>query len=276
MIYNRVMKSELKKISCSKSNNIGIINLNIPDKMNVLDNEVFEEINRTIDLFEADDEIRVVVFRSNCTFSKDGNRIFSVGVNLKEYDKKFELIDKDSKAFKLFLEHLRSIISKFENMNTPIIAAVDGIAVGGAFEMILACDLILASSNAKFTMSEVNIGFIPGYGGINRLLKTVGKHKAFEIVATGKLITAREAFSADLVCEVVEQNNFDDRVLEYATRLSEKSPNALKLIKRTINYMTDMNLFTQFEIESFISAVSHWEAKEGVSAFLEKRMPSYK
>ncbi|MCK7502920.1 MAG: enoyl-CoA hydratase/isomerase family protein [Desulfobacterales bacterium] len=132
-------------------------------------------------LFESDNKIKVILLRSKCSASKKYNKIFSVGTNLKEYDKKFQLIESNPAEFEKIIKLNRSLLSKVETLKKPVIAGVDGLAVGGAFELILACDLIFASDEAKFALSEINIGLIPGYGGIQRLIRSIGKKKLLKL-----------------------------------------------------------------------------------------------
>ena len=170
-----------KKISVTRIDRVGIITLNRPDIHNVLSFETFKEIDYAIKLFENDEKIKVILLKSNCGMTKN-SRVFSAGINLKEYDKKFKLLEESPAEFEKLLKETRSLLSRIENISKPVVAGVDGLAVGGAFELILACDLIIASDEAMFSLGEVNIGLIPGYGGVYRLLRSVGKKKAFEIV----------------------------------------------------------------------------------------------
>lgn len=261
------------KILTSKIERIGIISLNYPKNMNILSFEMLKEIHQALKIFEADNEVKIILLKAEPAFSKNGRKIFSAGVDLKKYDEKFKLVEENPEKFKEILEKSRKFISKIEKLKKPVIAGVDGLAVGGAFEMILACDLILASEEASFALSEVNIGLIPGYGGIRRLLELIGKKKTFEIIASGKTIFADEAVNLGITAGIYPVSDFQEKILEYCKNLSEKSSNSMRLIKDTINKLS--NFSDKVEIENFMEAVSSNDAREGVAAFLEKREPRF-
>ena len=173
------------------------------------------------------------------------------------------------------MNQTRTLLSKIESTKKPVIAAVDGLATGGAFEIILACDLIIASDAAQFSLNEINIGIIPGYGGIKRLLQSFGKKKTFEIVTTGRTINAQEAMISGLVTEIYADSEFNKRVFEYCKKLASKPSQALCLIKDTINNLTANPSADDIEIKNFIKAAGSPDAREGVVAFLEKRAPKF-
>ncbi len=269
------MDLEFKKISLSKAENIGIITLNRPDIQNAISYDTFKELDYALKLFESDEKIRIIFLKSNCSVSKNNTKIFSVGVNLKEYDKKFQLIEENPLEFEKILKQTRSLLTRIESLKKPVIAGVDGLAVGGAFEIILACDLILASDIAQFSLKEINIGLIPGYGGIQRLIKSIGKKKTFEIVATGRDLDAQEALVVGLVAEIYADSEFNKRSMEFCKKLSHKSSQSLWLIKDTINQLTSKLIDDEIEVKNFIKAVSSDDAKEGISAFVDKRVPIF-
>lgn len=264
-----------KKISVTRVDRVGIITLNRPDIHNVLSFETFKEIDSAINLFETDEKIKVILLKSNCGVTKH-SRIFSAGVNLKDYDKKFKLLDENPVEFEKLLKETRSLFSKIENISKPVIAGVDGLAVGGAFELILACDLIIASDEAMFSLGEVNIGLIPGYGGIDRLLKAVGKKKAFEIVVTGRKLPAQEAQVLGLVAEVYNTMDFGKNLIEYCKLIAEKPAGVVGLLKDTIYRLSFKSVSEDVEIKNFMKVVTGEDAREGINAFLEKRTPEFK
>lgn len=269
------MDFEFKKLSITKNENIGIITFNRPDIQNVLSFETFREMDYALKLFESDDKIRVILLRAECSVSKNNLKIFSAGANLKEYDKKFELIDENPVEFEKTMKQTRSLLSRIEILKKPVIAAVDGLAVGGSFEIILACDLILASDMAQFTLNEINLGLIPGYGGIQRLIRSIGKKKTFEIVASGRILPAQEALIVGIVAEIYSDSEFNKRVLEYCKKLSQRSSQSLWLIKDTINQLTFKAIHDEIEVKNFIKAASANDAREGVNAFIERRTPKF-
>lgn len=269
------MDLEFKKIALTKHEGIGIITLNRPDIQNLISYDTFRELDYALKLYESNDKIKVILLKSNSSFSKDKSKIFSAGVNLKEYDKKFQLIEESPAEFEKLLKQMRSLLSRIETLKKPVVAGVDGLAVGGAFEVILACDLILASDTAQFSLKEINIGLIPGYGGIQRLLRSIGKKKTFEVVSTGRNLSAQEALVVGIVAEIYSDSDFGKRSMEYCLKLSQKSSQALGLIKDTINQLTTKQMYDEIEVKNFIKAVSSNDAKEGINAFIEKRSPKF-
>jgi enoyl-CoA hydratase/carnithine racemase len=302
---------QFKRIKIKNYYKIGIICLNNPENLNLIEADTFNEINLALDFFENDNEIKIILLKSNCGMSKTltkRKKIFSAGVNIKEYGKKFELADKNPSEFKNSLKKNRQLMTRIEEFKKPVIIAVDGIIIGGFFELALSCDLILASDKASFRLNEINIGLIPGYGGISRLLKIVGKNKTFEIVATGKEINPKEALDLGLVSEIFDDSEFEAKTLEYCKNLAKKSSNSLYLIKNTIRQVLltaqtviarrgnaptkqsialldrllrfarndNLQIIEDIEVENFLKAVQSKDAREGISAFLEKRKPVWK
>lgn len=265
-----------KRILIKNHNKTGIVSLNTPESLNVLESDTFQEIDDALNYYEKNNNIKIILLKSNCGMSKKGEKVFSCGVNLKEYDKKFECFDKDRHAFEIYLRQTRNLMTKIENFKKPVIIAIDGIISGGFFELALHCDLILASEKAVFSLNEVNLGLIPGYGGINKLLSITGKNKAFEIIASGKKINAKEAFELNIVSEIYKDSEFEEKTLKYCDKMAEKSSNALFLIKNTINNILLRNDAEDIEINNFLKAMDSEDSREGVRAFLEKRKPCFK
>lgn len=261
---------QFKRIKTSNYNKIGIICLNNPENLNIIEQDTFEEINFALNLFENDNNIKVILIKAVCGISKTEKKVFSAGVNLKEYDKKFEIADKNPYEFKISLINKREILTRIEKFNKPVIIGIDGIVIGGFFELALACDLILASEKASFRLSEVNIGLIPGYGGISRLLKIVGKNKTFEIVSTGKEVSSEEALTLGIVSEIFDDSIFEEEILNYCNNLAEKSSNSIHLIKKTIHELLKNSEIEEIETKNFLKAIMSEDSREGVNAFLEK------
>ena len=265
-----------KRIKIKNHSKIGLICLNNSENLNIIKSDTFDEINFALDVFENDNNIKIILIKADCGKSKIGKKVFSAGVNLKEYDEKFELFDKNPNEFKNLLKKNRKLMTKIEESKKPVIIGVDGIACGGFFELALACDLILVSEKASFKLNEVNIGLIPGYGGISRLLKIVGKNKTFEIVSTGKEITPKNAMDLGIVAEIFDDSDFEEKTLEYCENLAEKSSNSLYLIKNTIDQVLKNNAVEETEIENFLKAIQSEDSREGIKSFLEKRKPEFK
>jgi len=264
------------KIKTENCNKIGTICLNNPENLNIIEHDTFQEINFALNSFENDNNIKIILLKANCGTSKTGKKVFSAGVNLKEYRQKFELADKNPSVFKNSLKKNRELMTRIEEFKKPVIIAIDGLICGGFFELALACDLILTSEKAVFRLNEVNIGLIPGYGGISRLLKIVGKNKTFEIVATGKEINPKEALDLGIVSEIFNDSEFEDKILEYCGSLAEKSTNSLYLIKNTIHqvlkgkFLSPHTKIEKIEVENFLKAIQSEESREGIKAFLDK------
>lgn len=259
------------RLKTENYNKIGIICLNNPENLNIIEHDTFQEINFALNIFENDNNIKIILIKAACGLSKTDKKVFSAGVNLKEYGKKFELADKNPSEFKNSLKKGRALMTKIEEFKKPVIIGIDGIVCGGFFELALACDLIFASKKALFKLNEVNIGLIPGYGGISRLLKIVGKNKTFEITATGREISATEALNLGIVAEVFDDIVFEEKVLNYCENLVEKSSNSIYLIKDTIRQILNSPHKTEdIETENFLKAVQSEEARESVRTFLNK------
>jgi len=170
------------------------------------------------------------------------------------------------------------LCSAIENFEKPVIAAINGYALGGGLEVAMACDLRIASDKAKMGQTEINIGLIPGWGGTQRLTRLIGKTKAKELVFTGKMIDAKTAEQLGLVNMVVPADQFREAVRKFAMELAEKAPVALRIAKALINKGADMSLDAAIalEREGFGVVGSTEDLQEGVSAFIEKRKPVFK
>lgn len=257
-------------IKTENYNRIGIIYLNNPENLNIIEHDTFQEINFALNIFENDNNVKIILIKANCGISKTGEKVFSAGVNLKEYGKKFELADKNPTEFENLLKKNRELMTRIEKFKKPVIIAIDGIVIGGFFELAMACDLILASEKAYFRLNEVNIGLIPGYGGISRLLKIVGKNKTFDIVANGREISAEEALDLRIVSKIFDDLEFEEKILNYCENLAQKSSNSLCLIKDTVNQILKNPEIEEIETKNFLKAMQSEESREGIRAFLEK------
>ena len=264
-----------KRIKTKNINKVGVICLNKPENLNIIESDTFQEINSALNFFENDNNIKIILIKATCGISKIGKKVFSAGVNLKEYGRKFELADKNPSEFKNSLIDNRELLTKIENFKKPVIIGIDGITCGGFFELALSCDLILASEKAFFRLNEVNIGLIPGYGGISRLLNLIGKNKTFEIIATGREISAKESLAFGIISEIFDDSEFEEKIISYCEDLSEKSLNSLYLIKNTINQILKNPAVEEIEVENFLKALQSKDSREGVKAFLEKRKPAF-
>ena len=244
---------------------IGIITLSRPDKRNALTQHMFERLNEVVGDVENNGDLRVLIIRG------ESGSVFCAGDDLAE------LVAMDVVQVRDFLIRTQGTFTRLETLPVPVVAAVEGHALGGGLELALACDLIVASSDAVLGLPETNLGVIPGLGGTIRLPRRVGLGRARELVYSGRVVQADEAKNIGLVEAVYPAEEFDSKVMEFALFLASKSPSALALAKSTINRGTDASLEAglALEREAFAYCFSLPDAKEGISAFLEKRKPVF-
>jgi len=257
---------EFKFIIYEKSEGVATITLNRPEALNAFSKEVVEEILRALDDVKSDENVRVVVLTGA------GEKAFSAGADIKAMAGMTAL-----KARELSLMG-ESLCLALENLEKPVVAAINGYALGGGLEVAMACDLRIAIENARMGQTEVNIGLIPGWGGTQRLTRLVGMTKAKELVFTGKMFDARAAEQLGIVNMVAPADKFRETVRQFAIELASKPPVALKVAKALINKGANISLDSALalEREGFGVVASSEDLKEGVSAFTEKRKPVFK
>lgn len=257
---------EFKHIIYEKSEGIATITLNRPEALNAFSKEVVEEIMHTLEDVKNDENVRVVVVTGA------GEKAFSAGADIKAMAGMTAL-----KARELSLMGEKLCLA-FENLEKPVIAALNGYALGGGLEVAMSCDLRIASENARMGQTEVNIGLIPGWGGTQRLTRLVGKTKAKELIFTGKMIDAKTAEQLGIVNMVVPPDKFKETVRQFALDLASKAPVAVRVAKVLINKGADIALDSALalEREGFGIVASTEDLKEGVSAFTERRKPVFK
>lgn len=257
---------ESKYIIYEKSEGIATITLNRPEALNAFSKEVVEEIIHALEDVKSDENMRVVVLTGS------GEKAFSAGADIKAMTGMTAL-----KARELSLMGERLCLA-LENLEKPVIAALNGYALGGGLEVAMSCDLRIASETARMGQTEINIGLIPGWGGTQRLTRLVGKTKAKELVFTGKIIDAKTAEQLGIINMVVPQDKFKETVRQFALELASKAPVAVRVAKALINKGADIGLDSALalEREGFGVVASTEDLKEGVSAFTEKRKPIFK
>ena len=257
---------EFKYIIYEKSEGIATITLNRPEALNAFSKEVVEEILRALEDVKSDENIRVIVLTGA------GEKAFSAGADIKAMAGMTAL-----KARELSLMGEKLCVT-LENMQKPVIAAINGYALGGGLEVAMSCDLRLASVNARMGQTEINIGLIPGWGGTQRLTRLVGMTKAKELVFTGKMIDAKTAEQLGIVNMVVPADKFREIVRQFAIDLALKAPVAIRVAKALITKGADMSLDSALalEREGFGVVGSTEDLKEGVAAFTEKRKAVFK
>jgi enoyl-CoA hydratase len=257
---------DFKCIIYEKSDGIATITLNRPEAMNAFSKDVVSEILNALEDVKNDDTVRVVVLTGA------GEKAFSAGADIKSMVGMTAL-----RARELSLMGERLCLA-LENLEKPVIAALNGYALGGGLEVAMSCDLRIASETARMGQTEVNIGLIPGWGGTQRLTRLVGMTKAKELVYMGKMIDAKTAGQIGIVNMVVPPDKFRETVRQFALELASKAPVAVKVAKALINKGSNIGLDSALalEREGFGVVASSEDLKEGVAAFTEKRKPVFK
>lgn len=241
------------------------LTINRPDKMNALNRDVFTDLNQALDEIEQNDEIRSVIITGS------GPKAFVAGADISE----FNALDRQQ-AMDL-AKRGQDTFARIERSSKPVVAAVNGFALGGGCELAMSCHFRLASENAKFGQPEVNLGLIPGYGGTQRLVQLIGKGKAMELLMSAQMIGALEAKTLGLVNEVTSLEALLQKTREILQLINSKAPLAVAGCIRAANAVFDESRDGYaLEIEEFGNTFVTEDMKEGVSAFLEKRKAVFK
>ena len=254
--------------------NYGVIEINRPDKLNALQNQTLREITEALETMEVDQSIRCVVLRGTKKYSK--KPAFSAGADLS--DRGSADLDPDNlrhQSHAMYRRHkYYNIIEAFPK---PIIAAIDGYALGGGFELVLVCDISIASKRSIFGFPEIQRGIFPANGGTQRLIRNLGKMRVKRLMFFGEHYTAEQMFEWGVISFVVDDDKFEDFVHERASWLGNAATNSLFLIKKSIDYGTQVpfNIGLQFEQMGYAINSRSKDVAEGVNAFLEKRAPKF-
>jgi enoyl-CoA hydratase len=253
-----------KNIIVETDGNLGILKINRPEVLNAVNIETILEIERAMIDFQEDKNVAVVIITGEGKSFVSGSDIV-------------RLSEMDSLQAREYSRIGQRVLSYIENMEKPVIAAVNGYALGSGCELAMACDLRIASDKAKFGQPEVKLGLIPGHAGTQRLARLVGVGKAKELIYTGDIIDAQEAERIGLVNMVVLSDKLLEEVKKFAEKIAGSGPTAVRIAKTVINRGIDTNLKTgnSYEMEAFSILFSTDEAKEGMKAFLEKRRPKW-
>jgi enoyl-CoA hydratase len=253
-------------ILCEITNGVLVITINRPDKLNSLNKQTIEELHETLVEAENQNEIRSVIITGA------GKKAFVAGADIAE----FANYSVEQGQHLSSTGHFK-VFNFIENYSKPIIAAINGFALGGGLELAMACHIRVVSDNAKMGLPEVGLGLIPGYGGTQRLAQLIGKGKAFEMIVTADMLNASDAYKWGLANYVTTQEELLNKCFEITFKISGKSPTAIKTAIKVINagYNNQVNGF-QAEIEEFGKAFGTKDFKEGVTAFLEKRKAEFK
>lgn len=242
-----------------------VVTLNRPEALNALNSALFADLAAFLDAVEHDDTVRCLILTGS------GDKAFAAGADIKEMaDQTYAQMYAGN-----FFSHGHDRITRFRK---PIIAAVNGFALGGGCELAMLCDFIVASDKAKFGQPEINLGVAPGIGGSQRLTRLVGKSKAMDMVLTARMMDAAEAERAGLASRVVPHETLLDETRKIAARIAAQSPLAVMANKEMVNAALETTLTqgVQFERRLFHSLFAFEDQKEGMAAFVEKRKPSFK
>ena len=252
-------------LSAEVKENIVVLTINRPEKLNALNEETFTELKSFFLQVKEDDAVRVVIVTGA------GEKAFVAGADITELNKQNGLTGKE------FSERGQEVFNIIENLGKPVIAAINGFALGGGCELALACHIRVASDRAKFGQPEVNLGIIPGYGGTQRLAKLVNPGIAAELILTGDIIDAEEAEQIGLVNHVYQHDELLAKAWDLAEKISRKGSIAVKLALDAIQKSNELSgkEGQAYEAALFGLCCSSEDFKEGTTAFLEKRKPNF-
>jgi enoyl-CoA hydratase len=254
-----------ENIIVASENGIGQITINRPSKLNALNVATIKELHDGFDALNKNPEVRAIIVTG------EGEKAFVAGADIAEFAN-FSV----EEGAQLAQQGQELLFDFVENLETPVIAAVNGFALGGGLELAMACHFRVASDNAKMGLPEVSLGVIPGYGGTQRLPQLIGKGRAMEMIMTAGMITAEDAYRAGLVNHVVPQAELIEFTKSIAVRIMKNSPVAIgKAIKAiNANFKEGVDGY-QTEIRNFGKCFGTADFKEGTTAFLEKRKASF-
>ena len=254
-----------ENILIGKENGVATVTINRPEKLNALNKATIKELNQAFDQLQSESEIKAIILTGS------GEKAFVAGADISE----FAHFDEEQGAGLAASGH-DLLFDFIENLSKPVIAAVNGFALGGGLELAMSCHFRIASENAKMGLPEVTLGVIPGYGGTQRLPQLVGKGKAMEMILTAAMLTADEAKTWGLVNHVVPQAELLGLANNLAQKIVKNSPVAISKAIETVNagFSDDANGY-QTEIRAFGYCFGTEDFKEGTSAFLEKRKPVF-
>ncbi len=257
---------EYKNLQIDREEKIAIVTINRPQKLNALNRETIQELHQVFSVLESDNTIKVILLTGS------GTKAFVAGADISEFAD-FNI----AQGADLAKKGQTLLFDFIANLSTPVIAAVNGFALGGGLELAMACHFRVASDNAKMGLPEVSLGVIPGYGGTQRLPQLIGKGKAMELILTANMLTANEAKDCGLVNHVVPQEELLALCKKLATKISRNSSAAISSAIKAINanFDFDKNGF-EVEIKQFGSCFGTKDFTEGTTAFLEKRKPNFK
>lgn len=259
--------SSYSQINYVKEDGVAWITINRPKVLNTLNVEAINELASALEDAEKDEDIKVLVITG------EGEKAFCAGIDINQF-----VVLSPIKRREFTISYRERVLNRIRGMGKPVIAMVNGYALGAGCELTMTCDLAIASENARFGQPEVNIAAIPGGGGTQLLPRHVGIKKAMELAMTGDLIDAKEAERLGIVNKTVPFDKLKETVIELVNKLKSKSPVALKMVKAAINRSQESLLLSglAYETEAFTLCSTSEDFNEGVKAFLEKRKPEWK
>mgnify|MGYP001176450305 CR=1 FL=1 len=246
------------------NDHVAVMTISRPEALNAINQDLLLQMKAVIENIEADHQIRVLVITG-------AGRSFVAGGDIAAMSRM------DPFEGRAFVQLGQRILCRIENSRMPVLAAVNGFALGGGCELALACDIRYASDRATFGQPEVNLGITPGFAGSQRLARICGPGVAKDLVLTGRVIDAQQALKIGLVTAVYPADELLPKVMETATLVASRSPVAVQMAKSAINrgYDSTFQTGSQYEVEAFALCMSHADSREGMLAFLEKRKPKW-
>ncbi len=243
---------------------IAIVTISRPEALNALNNTFFKEFNAYLDTIENDENTNILIITGE-------GKAFIAGADIAEMQ------NMTKEEGYQFSKTGQNTFSRLENLNKPVIAAVNGYALGGGCELALACDFRISNNYGKFGLPEVSLGLIPGYGGTQRLSRLSGLGNTLYLQLTGQMIDAEEALRMGIVQKVVDASELMTEALKIAGKITQHGPNAIKTLKKVVRggYQVDLNKAYDLESDEF-SKLFESDGPEGMKAFLEKRKPNWK
>ena len=256
---------DMQNVQVERDGHLGLVTVNRPTKLNALDDLTISELGCAFAGLEGDDAVGAIVVTGA------GEKAFVAGADISVLAKQGVLDGKEN------ARRGQELTLRIENCKKPVLAAINGFALGGGLELALACDVRFASDNAKVGLPEVSLGIIPGYGGTQRLPRLVGSGVALQMILQGDPIDAQEALRIGLVNGVFPQADLVGEVKKIASRMVSRGPQALALAKQAVRRGAHMSMHDGLELEADLFGIisSTEEMKEGMAAFLEKRKPSW-
>lgn len=257
---------EYRNLLLERKNHIAILTINRPDKLNALNNETLDEIKDCLLAVQNDENVYVMIITGA------GEKAFVAGADISE------LAELNLESAKVFSEKGQSIFNLIEKLGKPVIAAVNGFALGGGCELALACHIRYASEKAKFGQPEVNLGIIPGYGGTQRLTRLINSGRSAELILTGELIDADDALRIGLINKIFIHDELLTKTILLAEKISSKGQKAVNYSLKCILSCDELTESEGIKLEAdlFAKCCNTNDFKEGTSAFLEKRKPNFK